>query len=76
MHFFWTMLCNSTILQSTNMFIVSDAYNEHYKFSTQEKNVLFCNMKAGNIFSFTCCQGLRTATCFYIKKPLAISIFI
>jgi hypothetical protein len=31
------------------MFIVSDASNEHYKFSTQEKNILFCNMKAGKL---------------------------
>lgn len=66
--FFFTMLCNSTTLQITNMFIVSDASNEHYKFNTREKNILFCNMKTRNIFSFTCCQGLRTATCFYTKN--------
>ena len=72
---FFMVLCNSITLQSTNMFIVSDASNEHYKFSTQEKNILFCNMKEGKTFSFTCCQGLRTVACFYIKN-IGYSIFI
>jgi hypothetical protein len=51
------------------MLIVIEASNEHNKFSIQEKNILlFRDMKAGNIFSFTCRQGLGTATCFYTKK--------